>query len=66
MHARLIDTQEDTIRRVGEIEEVGSAIIGDLHANRETIERTHNNVRQVNQQVGVAEGIMKRMSKWWA
>jgi hypothetical protein len=59
-------TLENTRRQVAEIAEVGEEIIGELAANRDTIERSHNNVRHVNQQVGVAEGIMKRMSKWWA
>ncbi len=48
-----------------ESEEVGQTTLANLETQKETIKRTQSNVNKMNSQMGTADKLLTRMSKWW-
>ena len=46
-------------------QEVGAGILQQLHAQRQTIERSQQRQQDAHAQLGQADGILRRMSRWW-
>jgi len=48
-----------------ETEDVGANILVNLDKQKETIKRSHNNLKETHAQLRTGDKLMNKMSKWW-
>ena len=60
-----LDTLQKARAQLAETEQIGVEVLSRLDEQRETIQRTQGNLREVNGDLSHSNKLLNRMGKWW-